>query len=1465
MKSVVLCLACCAVLLLASMASAGILAPGPYVSCVTDNSVVVSWITDSSTSTNKVDYGPTNSYGNTATAYQTVSATEDTGTYYVHSAQLTGLSADTTYRYRVVSDSFVDDNGGAGWPVTTFPAPGTQNFSFVVYGDNRYGYVNDPYPLWHEKVMRGIENENPRLILNAGDVVGRSNYFLEWSGDHPSSGDPMGEFFRVVGDSHKIMQSTWIVPCKGNHETMGDYPTLYEKIFENPYSGNGLGSNTEEGYFAFDYGNARIISLMHNGNDRLDYGDDQYNWLVSELEAAQAASKWIFVIVHQPPFVPDISSSSKWGDGYMYRLQEYLVPLFEQYGVDMVFSGHAHCYVRWVNPLHYKGRDATPPVIEEVSEGVRYMIQGNDTYDLHVLDNDGDGFVETYVYDDTGTIGDYYGNGTLKKYDLNVVANGGGWNVDPLPSYTVITVNGNTCTIETKGMYNASMTDNGSTVGTVYDSDTFTRSGAGGNEYFVSTSGSDSNPGTIDQPWRTINYAVTQVSAGDTINVRAGTYNESVYIDMVDGTADNYITLKSYDGTGSAVITGSLTFGACHYWKMIGFDVSGGTNAVHIEPSADLSNRSQYITLQDCYIHDPSGTGDSLKVNQADYITVEDCEITSNADQLIDFVWVTNSVVRRCYLHDYSDVAFYNKGGSQYNIVEDCVISDALDSLTMALRYGGQTDVEFQNPNTDNQSEYTVFRNNILRNTQRGAIGTYDCYYAYFYNNTVHNCGSPTYGVVIQHSDPPSLNGEWSREIFVYNNVFLDTDGDMPEVYRYENGNSSGWHTGNNNYYNAGNAIPSSGILDPNQEAGATFGNPNLANPTGSATTYSGWLDCYRITANSTALIDKGSSTAGDDPRPGVHDDIEGTPRPQGNGWDIGAFEYVGTAPSPPVADFSGNPTSGTAPLTVAFTDLSSNSPTSWSWDFGDSGSSTAQNPSHEYTSAGDYTVALTATNAAGSDTTTKPNYISVTVPAPVADFSGSPTSGAAPLTVNFTDQSTNSPTSWSWDFGDSGTSTAQNPTHDYTSAGDYTVGLTATNAGGSDTATKPNYISVTAISEAVVYPDDWSSWRNATLQSGSLSDLQTDDDSYMVFRCNTSDQTHAVAYKFHTGYTPADVTKITVEYQAHSSLSDSPIIYALFWTADGGETVIVNGELWGSTDHSFTWESTDVATYLGTDGSMTVEWCGCPQSSSNYDIAADVMRIRLQLVGPPSAPVADFSGSPTSGAAPLTVNFTDQSTNSPTSWSWDFGDGGTSTAQNPSHEYTSAGDYTVSLTAANAGGSDTATKTDYISVTPPAPVADFTGSPTSGTVPLTVNFTDQSTNSPTSWSWDFGDGGTSTVQNPSHEYTSAGDTKTNYISVTPPAPVADFVGSPTSGTAPLTVNFTDQSTNSPTSWSWDFGDGGTSTVQNPSHEYTSAGDGDPAAGGGLLRIADQRNGSVDGQLHRPVHEFTDLVVLGLR
>jgi serine protease len=189
---------------------------------------------------------------------------------------------------------------------------------------------------------------------------------------------------------------------------------------------------------------------------------------------------------------------------------------------------------------------------------------------------------------------------------------------------------------------------------------------------------------------------------------------------------------------------------------------------------------------------------------------------------------------------------------------------------------------------------------------------------------------------------------------------------------------------------------------------------------------------------------------------------------------------------NPPVAAFSGTPLTGTAPLTVAFTDASTNSPTSWAWTFGDGGTSTVKNPSHIYTTAGTYTVALTATNAYGSNTLTKTGYVVVSAQntnPPVAAFSGTPTSGTIPLTVVFTDASTNAPTSWAWNFGDGGTSTLQNPSHVYTVAGTYSVTLTVTNAYGSNGLTKTGYITANAVTQQCddFADGNYTGWTNAT------------------------------------------------------------------------------------------------------------------------------------------------------------------------------------------------------------------------------------------------------------------------------------------------------------------------------------------------------------------------------------------------
>lgn len=165
-----------------------------------------------------------------------------------------------------------------------------------------------------------------------------------------------------------------------------------------------------------------------------------------------------------------------------------------------------------------------------------------------------------------------------------------------------------------------------------------------------------------------------------------------------------------------------------------------------------------------------------------------------------------------------------------------------------------------------------------------------------------------------------------------------------------------------------------------------------------------------------------------------------------------------------PKAEFSGDPTKGSKPLEVQFTDKSlGKNLTSWTWNFGDETTSTERNPKHMYSESGMYSVSLTVANNQGdTDTATKPGYINVRDPLIKADFFASPTSGAAPLSVKFSDKSTGSPTNWFWDFGDGFTSAGvKDPSHVYQYGGKYTVTLTITLGDEIDRAIKKDYITV--------------------------------------------------------------------------------------------------------------------------------------------------------------------------------------------------------------------------------------------------------------------------------------------------------------------------------------------------------------------------------------------------------------------
>ena len=218
----------------------------------------------------------------------------------------------------------------------------------------------------------------------------------------------------------------------------------------------------------------------------------------------------------------------------------------------------------------------------------------------------------------------------------------------------------------------------------------------------------------------------------------------------------------------------------------------------------------------------------------------------------------------------------------------------------------------------------------------------------------------------------------------------------------------------------------------------------------------------------------------------------------------------------------------------------------------------------------------------------------------------------------------------------------------------------------------------------------------------------------------------------------------------------------------------------------------------------------------------------------------ADFIATPNAGCAPFVVNFSDFSSGNPASWQWDLGNGTRSILQNPSVTYFNPGQYTIKLVVKNSQGVDSIIKSAFIKVYA-SPQVKFIGTPLSGCLPLNTIFADESSpgnGTSAIWEWDFGDGQLSNTTNPQHTYTAAGSynislrvtnsfgcvssvTKTQYIKVNPGVKASFTNTLPVKCNQPAIVNFTNTSADSGiVSYQWQFGDGSTSTIENPSHTY---------------------------------------------
>ena len=292
-----------------------------------------------------------------------------------------------------------------------------------------------------------------------------------------------------------------------------------------------------------------------------------------------------------------------------------------------------------------------------------------------------------------------------------------------------------------------------------------------------------------------------------------------------------------------------------------------------------------------------------------------------------------------------------------------------------------------------------------------------------------------------------------------------------------------------------------------------------------------------------------------------------------------------------------------------------------------------------------------------------------------------------------------------------------------------------------------------------------------------------------------------------------------------------------------------VDGQKVDELFNSITW--TGFAAYTLGPGTHTLQWVAAVDNAgtiASLNDAGWVDQVRFTPV-----PLVQATASPTVGDSPLAVNFTapavDTFGNVITNWSWNFGDGSGSSVQSPTHTYTNGGTFSPTLSTVNASGATPLTIGPGL-INAYSNIVLAAASPTVGESPLAVHFTapamDTFGNVITNWSWNFGDGSGSSVQNPTHTYTNVGTFSPSLSTVNGNGATPLTIGpglinatiaysnivlataSPTVGQAPLTVQFSapmaDSRGKAITKWTWTFGDGYGSSVQNPSHTYNSVG-----------------------------------------
>jgi len=313
----------------------------PYVQNLTTNSVTIVRTTKEDAAS-EVYYG-IGGYSWIAPASSTYFTTPSAAPYdryYVHQATINGLTADTVYQYRIYTNA-VDLTPGSLVAFRTAKPSTTTSFRFAIFGDSGDGSQDQ------KDVATRLLQVQPDLVLHAGDLI------------YPEASYGLFEsnFFQIYKN---LQKSVWIAPSMGNKDVMYNNGKSFTDVFVNPP--NATKANEKELYYSFDYGNAHF-TVLNNYFSMATVGSAQYNWLVNDLSTSNQF--WKFVVFHEPPYTTNTNQQPNDNSAIV----KNLVPLFEKYKVDIVFSGHYHYYERMYPMVGGK-------VSTIASGGVVYVVTG---------------------------------------------------------------------------------------------------------------------------------------------------------------------------------------------------------------------------------------------------------------------------------------------------------------------------------------------------------------------------------------------------------------------------------------------------------------------------------------------------------------------------------------------------------------------------------------------------------------------------------------------------------------------------------------------------------------------------------------------------------------------------------------------------------------------------------------------------------------------------------------------------------------------------------------------------------------------------------------------------------------------------------------------------------------------------------------------------------------------------------